>query len=63
VSFLDSRAIHAVIERQGGRAESDATWTRDWNAVNAVDQGVFEVEKGIFQFPLSREELYLYRVQ
>jgi hypothetical protein len=58
VSFVDSRAIHAVVERQGTRAESDATWTRDWNAVNAVDQGVFEVEKGMFQFPLSRGKQY-----
>jgi hypothetical protein len=58
VSFVDSRAIHAVIERQGGRRESDATWTRDWNAVNAVDEGVFEVEKGIFQFPLSIGQQY-----
>ena len=58
VSFVDARAIHAVIERQGGRRESDATWTRDWNAVNAVDEGVFEVEKGMFQFPLSTGQQY-----
>ena len=58
VSFVDPRAIHAVIERQGGRRETDATWTRDWNAVNAVDEGVFEVEKGIFQFPLSVGQQY-----
>ena len=58
VSFVDSRAIHAVIERQGGRKDSDATWTRDWNAVNAVDEGVFEVEKGMFQFPLSIGQQY-----
>ena len=55
VSFVDSRAIHAVIERQGGRKDTDATWTRDWNAVNAVDEGVFEV---IFQFPLSTGQQY-----
>ena len=58
VSFVDARVIHAVIERQGGRKESDATWTRDWNAVNAVDEGVFEVEKGMFQFPLWSGQQY-----
>ncbi|HEU5177187.1 MAG TPA: hypothetical protein VFU24_07015, partial [Burkholderiales bacterium] len=31
VSFVDARAIHAVIERQGGRREGDATWTPEWN--------------------------------
>jgi hypothetical protein len=53
VSFVDSRAIHAVIERQGSRKESDATWTSEWNAVVLPDEGVVEVEKGLFQFPLS----------
>ena len=58
VSFVDERAIHAIIERQGSRSESDATWTRDWNAVNAVDQGVFTVEQGMWQFPLSPGQTY-----
>jgi hypothetical protein len=53
VSFVDSRVIHAVVERQGRRGETDATWTPEWNAVVLVDEGVVEVEKGMFQFPLS----------
>jgi hypothetical protein len=51
--LVDSRAIHAVIEQQGRRRETDATWTSEWNAVVAPDEGVVEVEKGVFQFPLS----------
>ena len=58
VSFVDARAIHAVIERQGGQREADATWTREWNAVVAPDEGVVEVEKGMFQFPLSPGQQY-----
>ena len=54
VSFVDSRAIHAVVERQGGKREADdATWTADWNGVVGVDEGVVEIEQGLLQFPLS----------
>lgn len=28
-------------------------WTPEWNSVNAVDAGIFEIEKGMLQFPLS----------
>ena len=52
VSFVDSRVIHAVIERQGGKRDSDATWTSEWNGVVGVDEGVIELEKGMFEFPL-----------
>jgi len=58
VSFVDARAIHAVVERQGGKREGDATWTPEWNAVVAPDEGVVEVEKGMFQFPLSPGQQY-----
>lgn len=58
VSFVDSKVIHAVVERQGRRDESDATWTAEWNAVVAVDEGVFEVEQGMFQFPLFPGKQY-----
>jgi hypothetical protein len=58
VSFVDTRAIHAVIERQGGKREGDATWTPEWNVVVAPDEGVVEVEKGMFQFPLSPGQQY-----
>jgi hypothetical protein len=58
VSFVDARAIHAVIERQGSRKESDATWSSEWNAVVLPDEGVVEVEKGMFQFPLSPGRQY-----
>jgi hypothetical protein len=58
VSFVDSRVIHAVIERQGSRKESDATWTPEWNAVVLPDEGVVEVEKGMLQFPLSPGQQY-----
>ncbi len=53
VTFVDSRAIHTIVERQGGGREGDATWTPEWNSVNAVDGGVFEIEKGMLQFPLA----------
>jgi hypothetical protein len=58
VTFVDPRAIHAVIEPLGGRNESDATWTAEWNSVVAPDEGVVEVEKGMFQFPLSPGRRY-----
>ena len=58
VSFVDARAIHAVVERQGGKRDADATWTPEWNAVVAPDEGVVEVEKGMFQFPLSPGQQY-----
>ena len=54
VTFVDSRAIHAVVERQGGKREADdATWTADWSGVVGVDEGVMEIEQGLLQFPLS----------
>jgi hypothetical protein len=58
VSFVDSRAIHAVVEQQGRRRETDATWTPEWNAVVAPDEGVVDVEKGVLQFPLSPGRQY-----
>ena len=53
VSFVDSRAIHTVLARQGKPRESDATWTPEWNGVVSVDDGVVEIERGMLQFPLS----------
>ena len=53
VSFVDARAIHTVLSRQGETAESDAVFTPEWSGVNSVDDGVMEVERGLLQFPLS----------
>jgi hypothetical protein len=53
VSFVDSRAIHTVLARQGKRRESDATWTPEWNGVVSVDDGVVEIEAGLLRFPLA----------
>jgi hypothetical protein len=58
VTFVDSRVIHAVVEQQGRRKETDATWTPEWNVVVAVDEGVVELEKGMFRFPLSPGQQY-----
>ena len=58
VSFVDSRAIHAVVEQQGRRRETDATWTPEWNVVVAPDEGVVELVKGVLQFPLSPGRQY-----
>lgn len=52
VTFVDSRAIHTVLERQGIRKESDATFTPEWNSIVSIDEGVIELEKGMLQFPL-----------
>jgi hypothetical protein len=58
VSFVDSRAIHTVLARQGKPRESDATWTPEWNGVVSVDDGVVEIERGMLQFPLSVGRAY-----
>src|SRR5206468_2407090 len=57
-SFVDERAIHTVVEPQGEQRDSDATWTRDWNSVVAVDEGVFEIEKAMLQFPFKPGQQY-----
>ena len=58
VSFVDARTIHTVIERQGGRRDGDATWTPEWNNVVSGDGTVFELQKGLLQFPLSAGREY-----
>jgi hypothetical protein len=58
VSFVDARAIHTILVRQGKRRESDATWTPEWNGVVSVDDGVVEVERGLMRFPLSVGDRY-----
>ena len=57
-TFVDARAIHTLLERQGGQRESDAVWTPEWNSVVAVDGGVVELEKGLLQFPLRPGQRY-----
>jgi hypothetical protein len=52
-SFVDARTIHTVVERQGGQRDSDATWTPEWNNVVSGDGTVFELKKGMLQFPLA----------
>jgi len=58
VTFVDSRAIHAVLAQQGRKRESDATWTPEWNSVVSVDEGVFQLEAGLLQFPLTVGRAY-----
>lgn len=58
VSFVNAKAIHAVVEAQGRTSQSDAVWTPEWNVAVAVDGGVVEMEKGLFQFPLSPGRRY-----
>ena len=58
VSFVDARAIHTVLVRQGKRRESDATWTPEWNGVVSVDDGVVEVDQGLLRFPLAVGDAY-----
>ncbi len=53
VSFVDSRAIHTVLARQGKARDSDATWTPEWNGVVSVDEGVIQLEQGLLRFPLA----------
>jgi hypothetical protein len=58
VSFIDSRAIHTVLARQGRARDSDATWTPEWNGVVSVDDGVIELEQGLLRFPLAAGDAY-----
>ena len=58
VSFIDSRAIHTVISKQGRPRDSDATFTPEWNGVVSVDEGVMEVKQGLLQFPLAVGRTY-----
>lgn len=58
VSFIDSRAIHTVISKQGRPRDSDATFTPEWNGVVSVDEGIMEVKQGLLQFPLAVGRTY-----
>jgi hypothetical protein len=58
VSFIDARAIHTVLSRQGKPADSDATFTPEWNGVVSVDEGVVEIKAGLLQFPLAPGRAY-----
>ena len=59
VSFVDGRAIHTVLARQGKPRDSDATWTPEWNSVVSVDDGIVELKGGgLLQFPLSPGRTY-----
>jgi hypothetical protein len=53
VTFVDQRAIHTVLARQGRPRDSDATWTPEWNGVTSVDDGVVTIKAGLMQFPLT----------
>ena len=53
VTFVDQRAIHTVLARQGRPRDSDAIWTPEWNPVTSVDDGVLEIKAGLLQFPLT----------
>jgi hypothetical protein len=59
VSFVDGRAIHTVLARQGRPRDSDATWTPEWNSVVSVDEGIVDLKGGgLLQFPLSPGRTY-----
>jgi len=58
VTFVDSRAIVAVVEGQGGKGQSDATWMRDWQSAVSPDGGVVETERSLLQFPLAPGRQY-----
>jgi hypothetical protein len=58
VTFVDSRAIVAVVEGQGGKGQLDATWMRDWQAAVSPDGGVVETERSLLQFPLAPGRQY-----
>jgi hypothetical protein len=58
VSFIDARAIHTVISKQGRPRDSDATFTPEWNGVVAVDEGIMDVKQGLLQFPLAVGRTY-----
>jgi len=59
VTFVDARAIHTVLARQGRPRDSDATWTPEWNSVVSVDDGIVEIKGGgLLQFPLSVNHAY-----
>lgn len=59
VTFVDARAIHTVLARQGRPRDSDATWTPEWNSVVSVDEGIVELKGGgLLQFPLSAGRTY-----
>jgi hypothetical protein len=59
VSFVDQRAIHTVLARQGRPRDSDATWTPEWNSVVSVDDGIVDTRGGgLLQFPLSAGRAY-----
>ena len=59
VTFVDARAIHTVLSRQGRPRDSDAVFTPEWNSVVAVDEGIVEIKGGgLVQFPLSAGRSY-----
>ena len=59
VSFVDARAIHTVLARQGKPRDSDATWTPEWNGVVSVDEGIVDIKAGgLLQFPLAPGRSY-----
>jgi len=58
VTFVDSRAIVAVVEPQASKKQLDTTWTRDWNVAVSADGAVTVMEQGMFQFPLSPGRQY-----
>ena len=52
-TFSDRGAIHGVYAYSGGRRETDADWTDEWNQVARSDGGVFTTDSGLFHFPFQ----------
>ena len=52
-TFSDRGAIHGVYTYSGGRRETDADWTDEWNQVSRSDGGVFNGDSGLFRFPFQ----------
>lgn len=58
VASVGSDVIQVVAHRGSNSEEVDATFTTDWNQVNAVNGAVFVPHTGIFRFPLRVGSTY-----
>jgi len=52
VTFADDKAVHTVTTTQGGRRETDAIWTPEWNPIASAAGGIFDPKREVLRFPL-----------
>ncbi len=52
VTFADDKAVHTVTTSQGGRRETDAIWTPEWNPIASPAGGIFDPKREVLRFPL-----------